>query len=286
MNPILLAICVLGGMGLVFGLVLAVASKVFYVKTDPRLGQLEEALPGANCGGCGFAGCAAYAAAVLEGRAEIGKCSSGGNEAAQKMAKIMGVEAKEVARQVAFVRCSGPHASGNTEFTGLKGPYEGMHDCLAATKVAGRGPLICKFGCLGFGNCTKVCKYDAIHVVGGVAKVDEDKCVGCLQCVKACPRQLIVPVNYHSDITIACASTAKGSVTRRGCEIGCLGCTLCEKKCPQGAVHVVKNLAVIDPEKCNSCGLCAQLCPRGLIVDHHFRSEHDVVLDPAAPAEP
>ena len=126
MDPILIAILVLGGMGLLFGLVLAIASRVFYVKTDPRLDQLIEALPGANCGGCGFAGCAAYAQAVLEGKAPVGKCASGGDAAAEKMAEIMGVKAEKVARKVALVRCSGTQAR-------QRGAYEGIHDCLAAT---------------------------------------------------------------------------------------------------------------------------------------------------------
>lgn len=260
MDPILIAILVLGGMGLLFGLVLAIASRVFYVKTDPRLDQLIEALPGANCGGCGFSGCAAYAQAVLEGKAPVGKCASGGDAAAEKMAEIMGVKAEKVVRKVALVRCSGTQAR-------QRGAYEGIHDCLAATKVAGSGPLICKFGCLGFGNCTKACKYDAIHVVNGVAKVDPEKCVGCLSCAAQCPRHLIVPVNYGTNVILACASTAKGAVTLRGCDNGCVGCGLCQKICPKGAIHVDSFLATIDYDKCDSCGLCAKVCPKHLIVD-------------------
>lgn len=180
MQEIWIALAILGGMGLIFGLVLAVASKVFAVETDPRLEELTEALPGANCGGCGYAGCAAYAEAVLKGQAEIGKCASGGPAAAEKMAKIMGVEPGAFVRRVALVRCAGQHGvdeNGKATGSKMKGYYEGIEDCLAATKVAGRGPLICKFGCLGFGNCTKVCQHDAIHVVDGVAKVDHEKCV-------------------------------------------------------------------------------------------------------------
>ena len=159
---ILIAIAILGGLGLVFGLVLAAASKVFYVETDPRLDQLNACLPGANCGGCGFAGCGAYAEAVLKGEAPVGKCASGGNEAAKAMAAIMGVQAEEVTRKVAMVRCSGARtfdAEGNlTKGAKMKATYEGFHDCLAASKVGGSGPLSCKFGCLGYGSCTRVCK--------------------------------------------------------------------------------------------------------------------------------
>ena len=268
MTEILIALGVLGALGLLFGLILAIASKVFYVETDPRLDALNECLPGANCGGCGYAGCGGYAEAVLKGEAEIGKCASGGDECAQKMAEIMGVKAEKVERRVALVRCSGyKGVDENGKATGakMKGDYEGIKDCLAATKVAGRGPLICKFGCLGFGNCTKACKYDAIHIVDGIAKVDQEKCVGCMQCAAACPRNLIVPVEYGKHVVIACASTAKGAVTIRGCTAGCIGCGLCKKICPNDAIHVEQNLAYIDYSKCTSCGLCATVCPKHLI---------------------
>ena len=267
---ILIGIGILGGLGLLFGLILSVASKVFYVETDPRLEPLTEALPGANCGGCGYSGCAAYAQAVLEGKAPVGKCASGGDESAEKMAEIMGVKAEKVTRRVALVRCSGfkgVDEEGKATGAKMKGNYEGIHDCLAATKVAGRGPLICKFGCLGFGNCTKACKYDAIHVVNGVAKVDQEKCVGCMQCAAQCPRKLIVPVEYGKHVVVACASLAKGPVTIRGCTAGCVGCVLCVKICPHDAIHVEHNLASIDYEKCTSCGLCTTVCPKKLIAD-------------------
>ena len=270
MQEIWIALAILGGMGLIFGLVLAVASKVFAVETDPRLEELTEALPGANCGGCGYAGCAAYAEAVLKGQAEIGKCASGGPAAAEKMAKIMGVEPGAFVRRVALVRCAGQHGvdeNGKATGSKMKGYYEGIEDCLAATKVAGRGPLICKFGCLGFGNCTKVCQHDAIHVVDGVAKVDHEKCVGCMMCAGGCPRKLIIPVEYDKRVGIACASKAKGAVTIRCCSAGCVGCGKCEKVCEEGAIHVDQNLAFIDYTKCTSCGKCATVCPKHLITD-------------------
>ena len=265
---ILIAIAILGGLGLIFGLVLAAASKVFHVETDPRLEKLNECLPGANCGGCGYAGCAGYAEAVLSGEAEIGKCASGGNECAQAMGEIMGIKVGEVARKVALVRCSGHRtvdAEGKRQGARMKAEYEGFRDCLAASKIGGNGPLACKFGCLGFGNCVKVCKYDAIHIVDGIAKVDNEKCVGCMSCAAACPRDLIIPVDYDKHVVIACASHAKGAVTVRGCSQGCIGCGLCTKICPHDAIHVDKNLAVIDFTKCTSCGLCAAVCPKKLI---------------------
>ena len=267
---IVTAIAILGGLGLVFGLVLAAASKLFYVETDPRLDQLNECLPGANCGGCGYAGCGGYAEAVLKGEAEIGKCASGGNECAQAMAEIMGVKVDAMTRKVALVRCSGHQsvdANGKVQGAKRKGIYEGFQDCMAASKVGGNGPLACKFGCLGFGNCTKVCKYDAIHVVDGVAKVDSDKCVGCMSCANVCPRGIIVPVEYDKHVLVACASRAKGAATMRVCSQGCIGCGLCTKICPKEAIRVENHLAIIDYSKCDSCGLCATVCPKHLIVD-------------------
>ena len=268
---IVIAILILGGLGLIFGLVLAAASKVFYVETDPRLEQLNACLPGANCGGCGFAGCGAYAEAVLKGEAPVGKCASGGNECAQAMAAIMGVQAEEVTRKVALVCCSGARtydAEGNlTKGAKMKATYEGFHDCLSASKVGGSGPLSCKYGCLGYGSCTKACKYGAISVKNGVAVVDEDLCVGCMACAAVCPRKLIIPVEPNRNVVIACNSLSKGATTNRACSVGCIGCGKCVKTCPKGAITVTNNLASIDYSKCDNCGQCASVCPKGLIKD-------------------
>lgn len=268
---ILIAFGVLGGLGLVFGLVLAAASKVFYVETDPRLDDLNACLPGANCGGCGYAGCGGYAEAVLKGEAPIGKCASGGNECARAMAAVMGVEAGEVTRKVAMVRCS-----GNQKYDAcgkliggakIKGEYEGFNNCMAAIKVGGNGPLSCDYGCMGFGNCVKACKYDAMHIVDGVARVNERRCVGCMACAAACPRGLIIPVEPARNVVIACASLAKGATTAKSCTIGCIACGLCKKVCPNGAITLENNLAVIDYNKCDNCGKCATVCPKKLIKD-------------------
>ena len=284
MGEILIAIGILGVLGLGFGAVLAAASKVFYVETDPRLDKLNECLPGANCGGCGYAGCAGYAEAVLNGEAEIGKCASGGNECAQAMAEIMGVVAGEVTRKVALVRCSGEktYDSQGNLVTGVrtKAEYEGFRDCIAASKVGGNGPISCKYGCLGFGTCVKACKYDAISVVNGVAKVNEDRCVGCLACANVCPRNLIVAVEPNRNVVIACNSMAKGAVTTRGCTVGCIGCGLCKKICPEGAITVTNNLAVIDYSKCTNCGLCATVCPKKLIKDSNVENLPDPNTQP------
>ena len=269
MVEILIAVGILAGLGLVFGLVLAAASKVFYVETDPRLDRLNDCLPGANCGGCGYAGCNAYAEAVLRGEAEIGECASGGKECTEAMAAIMGIPVEVKKRKVAQVRCSGYRRvdeSGKELGAKKKGEYEGFNDCLSATKVGGNGPIACKYGCLGFGSCVKACKYDAIKIVDGCAVVDREKCIGCKACAKACPRNLITFVDYDKNICIPCNSHAKGAVTVRGCSQGCIGCSLCVKICPEQAITVENNLATIDHSKCQNCGLCATVCPRKLIL--------------------
>lgn len=290
---ILIAVGLLGGLSLLFGLILAAASKVFYVETDPRLEKLNSCLPCANCGGCGYAGCSSYAEAVLNGEAGIDKCASGGNEAAQAMAAIMGVQAVTITRKVALVRCSGEkkYDKEGNQIAGaiLRGNYEGIHDCLSASKVGG-GHLACAYGCLGFGSCVQKCKYGALSIRNGVAVVDEDLCVGCMACASACPRGLIVPVDPGRNVVIACNSMAKGAVTTRGCTIGCVGCGLCKRICPKDAITVENNLAVIDYSKCDNCGLCATVCPKKLIKDSnvenlpdpgliHARNNPDTILE-------
>lgn len=268
---VLQAVLVLGITGAVFGFALAFASKVFAVPQDERVELITGVLPGVNCGGCGYTGCSGYAAAIASGEAAIGLCTPGGDGSAAKIADIMGVAAEKTARQVALVKCRG---GGRVE---RKFDYYGINDCLAATKIGGNGPSNCAFGCLGFGSCTQACQFGAISVKNGMAAVDHEKCTGCLACVDACPRHIIIKVPYEADITVACSSKETGGVLRKVCDIGCIGCKLCEKTCRHDAIHVVDNVAQIDYSKCVSCSECAEKCPRGLISDANLRTEFNVV---------
>lgn len=259
MNSILFAVAVLGGLAVLFGAVLAIASKVFHVHVDERQVKIEECLNGANCGACAYAGCAGYAHAIVNDGASIDKCLPGGREAAEKIAEIMGVKVSEPQRMVAFVRCSGGDKAHK------KYNYDGIKDCrLAANSISG-GPSSCSAGCLGYGNCVKVCSFGAISIVGGVAKVDHEKCYGCMRCAEECPKGLIVRLPYGAVGTIACNNTDKGGITRKVCEAGCLGCKICEKNCPHNAIHVENNISIKDFSKCQKCGICMEKCPRKLI---------------------
>ena len=259
MTNIIFAIVVLGVLGAVFGLILAVASKIFEVKKDPREEAILGCLAGANCGGCGFPGCAGLAAAIVAGEAPVNGCAPAGAEAAAKIAEIMGQAAPTGERQVAFVRCNGG--------TNAKKRYEyiGIQDCISATKVAG-SPLECAFGCLGFGSCVNACQFGAISIgANGCAVVDPEKCTNCGACMKACPRKLITSVPVSKKVHVLCANQDKGKAAMSVCSNSCIGCGLCQKECKKDAIHVVNGVAVIDYDKCVGCKLCTKVCPRDAI---------------------
>lgn len=260
MNSIVLATVAVGGIGLIFGLLLALAAVIFKVNADERIGKIEEILPGANCGGCGFAGCSAYASAIVEKGANINCCSVGGSQTAEKIGAIMGKTAEKTEPKVARVLCG-----GTGDKAALKYDYQGVSDCNAIAKLAG-GQKECEYGCLGYGTCTKVCQFDAVHIVDGVAKVDEEKCTACGCCVKACPKNVIELVPKNKKVTVLCKNKQIGKETMKICASGCIGCKICENKCPFSAITVTDNLARIDYDKCESCGLCAKLCPKKVII--------------------
>ena len=257
---LLLPILAVGGMGLIFGALLSVAAKIFAVEKDERLPLIEECLPGANCGGCGFAGCSAAASAIVKGEAPVSCCPVGGSDAAAKIAEIMGVTAEKSERMTAFVMCSGSGDKAKTKYDVNDYP-----DCHTANRLSG-GMKDCGFGCLGFGSCVEKCKFGAISIQDGVAVVDRDKCTNCGACIAECPRHIIKRVPYAAKAVAACASAAKGKDTRSACTVGCLGCGICAKNCEAGAITVENNCAVIDYSKCIGCGVCQEKCPRDIIV--------------------
>ena len=257
---IIFAVAVLGALAVVFGLVLAIASKVFEVKVDERLPLIQECLAGANCGGCGYPGCAGCAEAMLAGKAPVTACAPAGPENAAKIAAILGMEAPSGEKMVAHVLCNGgTNAKKNFE-------YRGVSDCLAATKVCGGSVLDCKYGCLGFGSCVAACQFDAIHIgENGAAVVDKDACTNCGACREACPRKLIVEVPYKQKVFVNCSNKDKGAAAAKVCTASCIGCGLCERTCKFDAIHVVNNVAVIDYAKCKNCTMCAKACPKNAI---------------------
>lgn len=247
------------GLGLAFGLLLALASKLFAVRVDERIPQIAEKLPGANCGGCGYSGCSAYAEAVVRGEAKPNKCAVGGAETAAAVSEIMGVKSEGVLRMRAQVMCS-----GTSEFAKKKYVYAGAHDCVAAAKLGG-GDKLCPNGCIGLGTCAAACPFGAIKIVSGVAAVDYTLCGGCGTCVAACPKHLIELIPFESRHWVGCRSVDNGAMTRKCCDVGCISCHLCEKSCEAGAITVTDFVAKIDYSKCTGCDKCVEKCPRKII---------------------
>ncbi len=259
LSDVLIPIAIFAGLGILFGIVLAIAARVFAVKTDPRIDEILEVLPGANCGGCGYSGCAALADAIVKGEAKPTACNACGAAGAQKIGVIMGVEVEETVPVHAHVMCA-----GNCETAIYKYQYEGAGDCIAAEKLGG-GNKTCPNGCIGLGTCVTACKYDAIHVVNGLAVVDDTKCTGCGACTMICPKHIISLIPVSSKYSVQCRSVEPGALTRKQCAVGCIGCKICEKNCPADAIHVEGSVAVIDQSKCTHCGICAEKCPRKII---------------------
>lgn len=261
MNGIVTAIIVVTVIGIICAVVLAVASKVMAVPVDERIPAVRECLPGANCGGCGFAGCDGYAAALVEDPTlPLNLCAPGGAAAAENLSAVLGRAAGTVEAKAAVVHCKGDCA-----VTSCKMDYAGIQSCKAAKLMFG-GPGQCTFGCMGLGDCAKACPYDAICIENGIAHVDTRKCVGCGACTKVCPNHIITVLPVSTPVVVSCSNKEKGMVVRKKCTAGCIGCGMCMRKCPNGAITVVDNLAVIDYEKCTGCGTCKEVCPSKCIL--------------------
>ncbi|MBE7052862.1 MAG: RnfABCDGE type electron transport complex subunit B [Ruminococcaceae bacterium] len=259
MTEILFPTLAIGALGLAFGAILAVSSIIFKVDKDERIEKIEGILPGANCGGCGYAGCAQFAKAIVEEGAPINKCNLMTEGIMREICDIMGVEETEIIKKYAVVKCKG---DCNT----AKDKYElfGVDDCVTAFNLGG-GPKKCEFGCMGLGSCVKVCSQNAITIENGVAKIDPEKCGGCGECKEVCPKNVIDITLQKQKVFVKCNSTDKGVVVKDNCQAGCIGCMICVKNCEHDAIKVENFLAKIDYEKCVNCGKCAEVCPKKVI---------------------
>ena len=258
-NNIFHAVLSLTAMGLLFGVILGIASKVFSVDIDPRIQEVKDTLPGSNCGGCGYPGCANYANAIVTNGAPLNKCMVGGTRVAQEISKIVGRTAPKVIPHIAVVKCSASRDAATRKYQ-----YEGFESCKAAASLS-QGPELCPYACCGMGDCVRACQFDAIHLVDGVAKVDKSKCTGCGACAKACPKGIILLREPTCNLEVLCSNRQRGPEVVKACEIGCIACGLCEKNCPNLAIKVTDNLAVIEPNLCVGCGTCVGVCPRHTI---------------------
>lgn len=277
--PLVQAILVLGGLGFLFGGLLAYAATQFRVEIDPKIEQVAGLLPGANCGACGFPGCAGLANAIVIDGVPLTTCPVMNADNRKKMAEVLGVDAGQGLAKIAFVRCKGKPGEEYEKFT-----YRGLPGCQAAVLI-GNGPKLCPHRCIGLGSCVKVCTFDAMHLDDDdLPVVDPHKCTSCGKCVQACPKNLIVLTLKDKKVRVACNSSEKGVDTRKVCPVGCIACKQCEKVCVYDAIKVENNLARIDPEKCVECGACVTKCPTKAILFMErpdFKPQKALIDEPA-----
>lgn len=260
-TAVLYAVLALGGLGVVFGVALTFADKKFQVPVDLRVEQVRAALPGANCGACGFAGCNAYAEAVVAGDAKPNLCTPGGKKSAESIGEILGITVDfEQKKRVAKVICQ-----GETGVSKHRYDYEGYPSCQMASLMVG-GPKKCPYACVGLGDCVRSCAFDAIHIENGLARVDEDKCTACGACEAVCPRHSIQIKPQDAVVMVRCQNRDVARQAREECMKACIACKRCVKECKVDAITVEDGYARIDPAKCTRCGDCAKVCPCNCIV--------------------
>ncbi len=255
---------VLAVLGVIFGIALAIVAARFVVKVDPKVEQVRETLPGANCGACGFAGCMGYAEAVV-GNPDVAAsmCAPGKAPVAEKIATITGKKAEKLDPKIARVFCQGGKSLSQRKFI-----YTGVQDCTAAVLAAG-GDKSCEFGCMGYGTCMRACPFGAITMsADNLPLINQEKCTACGKCVAACPKQVIELAQASKAVVISCHSRDKGIDVKKKCQVGCIACGICVRTCPVDAIKIDNNLARIDHSKCIVCGLCTKKCPTNAIHDY------------------
>jgi len=280
MTSILSAVLAMAGLGMVLSIVLGVAAKVFYVYVDPRIESILDILPGANCGGCGYAGCSDYAEAIVLRGESPNLCVAAGADVTEGVCSIIGKSAELGVRSVARVFCQGSPDKAVSLFN-----YSGAQDCRAAIVATG-GDKACQFGCVGLGTCVRACPFDAIHMAdNSLPVVDQELCTGCGNCVSACPRHIprLIPINQKT--ANLCSSHDGGKVVKQVCSIGCIACGVCKKKCPEGAVELEDKLAVVDPVLCTGQNVCLEKCPTGSMVNLLAQPETESANSEAVPDE-
>lgn len=258
-NKLLIILALIAAIAVVFAALIVLVSKLCAVPVNEKAEKIHEKLAGANCGGCGFAGCADFAKALAEGKADFSACGPTPAENKAEIARILGLEYSSDERKIAVVHCAGGKNCLD------KFEYVGNRDCNAQIAFMG-GKKSCDFGCLGGGTCAEKCAYNAVYVTESeVAKVNGALCEACGLCVKACPKHLIDFVPYTAKVYVACSSQCKGKDVMNSCKAGCIGCGICAKFCPEHAITMENNLSVIDYGKCTACKTCVAKCPRKCI---------------------
>jgi len=264
-NIVLWTVAVLFGLGVILAIVLYIVANKFKVEQDPRIDEVEAVMPGANCGGCGYAGCRAFAEnCVKAGNLSDFFCPVGGNDTMKQVASVLGIETVAKAPMVAVVRCD-----GSCEHRPRVNEWNGFKSCKVQTMTY-KGETACPWGCLGCGDCVLSCDFDALHMdsATGLPVVDQDKCTSCGKCVKACPKDIIQlrPKGPRGmRVFVSCVNKDKGAVARKACTAACIGCGKCTKACPHDAIVMENNLAYIDYAKCKLCKKCVAECPTGAI---------------------
>jgi len=261
MDTITFAIISTGAIGLACAVLITVASKLMFVKVDPRLEKVRNCLPGANCGACGFSSCDVYAEELIEGETATNLCPPGGDEALARINKILGVSKSEgLTKMIATVHCRGDSKTMHDKME-----YVGINTCFAAKQLFG-GPGACTYACVGFGDCVNVCPSDAICIEDNLARIDPRRCSGCVVCVDVCPMGIISVEYAPVHVAVLCKNTEKGAKLKDKCSKGCIGCMKCVKECPTEAITVTDNLASIDYSKCDGCRRCVEVCVKSCIV--------------------